>query len=63
MKQKLFAKILLLLLFAVVYITGTSDAASLDQTVDYGRAENWAYLEQDDLHKTADVFFVCPTVF
>ena len=63
MKQGLFAKILLLFLFAVVCIAGTSDAASLDQPVDYGRVENWAYLEQDNLHKAADVFFVCPTVF
>ena len=33
------------------------------ETVDYGRAENWAYFEENASDKAVDVFFVCPTVF
>lgn len=29
----------------------------------YALAENWAYLETDTGGKTADVFFICPTVY
>ncbi len=31
--------------------------------VDYSDAANWAYFESGDTDKTADVFFVCPTVY
>jgi hypothetical protein len=31
--------------------------------VSYSDAENWAYFENEQSEKTADVFFVCPTVF
>ena len=29
----------------------------------YAQAENWAFLETDTSEKTADVFFICPTVY
>ena len=30
---------------------------------DYSNAENWAYLETEATDKTADVFFICPSVY
>lgn len=37
-------------------------AVAYGKPLDYGQRENWAYFEEDS-PKTADVFFVCPTVF
>lgn len=42
-----------------VFFTG----CSAEKSVDYSLAENWAYLETAVENKSADVFFVCPTVY
>lgn len=64
MKHKLLLHILLLFLFTMFFSPDNAVAAApKDSPADYGRAENWAYAEEDGLHKAADVFFVCPTVF
>ncbi len=34
-----------------------------DNSTDYSDKSNWAYFEADAKDKTADVFFVCPTVY
>lgn len=34
-----------------------------DNSTDYSDKSNWAYFETDTKDKTADVFFVCPTVY
>ena len=33
------------------------------ETPDYSDRENWAYCETENIQKTVDVFFVCPTVY
>lgn len=33
------------------------------KNVDYSKAENWAYCENDKTDMDADVFFICPTVY
>lgn len=38
---------------------GTAQGAEID----YSDAANWAYYEEEDDGKAADVFFVCPTVY
>ena len=58
MKKKMTA--LVLALFLVLALTGcktNSEPSSI-----YAQAENWAYLETDKT-ATADVFFICPTVY
>ena len=42
-----------------VFFTG----CSAEKTVDYSLSENWACLESDVENKTADVFFLCPTIY
>ena len=37
--------------------------ASAEAAPDYSDAANWAYLETEDTEKTADVFFLCPSVY
>ena len=37
--------------------------AAAETAPDYSNAENWAYLETEDTDKTADVFFICPSVY
>lgn len=64
MNRKFLTKIFSAILFAIIFSFQNCDAASpAEKSVDYGRAENWAYLERDDSDKAVDVFFVCPTVF
>ena len=58
MKHKITALCLVLIL--VFTLTGYGQAS--DESSMYAQAENWAYLETDKT-ATADVFFICPTVF
>lgn len=41
------------------FFGGAAQAAD----VDYSDEANWAYYEEEDSEKAADVFFVCPTVY
>lgn len=47
------------LILICVFFTG----CSAEKSVDYSLSENWAYLETVPENKSADVFFVCPTVY
>ena len=38
-------------------------AGGEDASPDYSLPENWAYLETDVTDRSADVFFICPTVY
>lgn len=53
---------LTLLIFITVFSACLGGCAPKDG-VDYGDRSNWAYFEEDEADKTADVFFVCPTVY
>lgn len=58
MKKKMTALVLaLFLVFALTGCKTDSEPSSM-----YAQAENWAYLESDQT-ATADVFFICPTVY
>lgn len=50
---------------AVILIFSISLSGCLNQTktADYSNQSNWAYYETDTTGRTADVFFVCPTVY
>ena len=37
--------------------------SGVKKNVDYSKAENWAYCENDKTDMDADVFFICPTVY
>ena len=39
-----------------------AEAAAAEAAPDYSDAANWAYLETENTDKTADVFFICPSV-
>lgn len=56
-------KIAILLLAVVVMCCLPMSGCSNQGGVDYSDAANWAYLETDISDKSADVFFVCPTVY
>lgn len=51
-----------IILFLIISITFTGCKKQQDIT-DYSKIENWAYCEIEDVQKTADVFFICPTVY
>ncbi len=56
-KTKITAVVLILcMLFSFAACSGISD-------ISYSDAGNWAYYENEELNKSADVFFVCPTVY
>ena len=40
-----------------------AEAAAAEAAPDYSDAANWAYLETENTAKTADVFFICPSVY
>ena len=40
-----------------------AEAAAAEAAPDYSDAANWAYLETENTDKTADVFFICPSVY
>ena len=40
-----------------------AEAAAAETAPDYSDAANWAYLETENTDKTADVFFICPSVY
>ena len=50
------------LIFAVCLIV-TGCNSSENSCTDYSSSYNWAYYESDVKEKTADVFFICPTVY
>ena len=43
--------------------TAETAEASAEAAPDYSDAANWAYLETEGTDKTADVFFICPSVY
>ncbi len=62
--RKTVKGISLLMAVAVCFcclFTGCSLQKSYD--IDYSKTENWAYYEDDVENKSADVFFICPTVY
>lgn len=52
--------ILILITLLALCALGCSPAHTVP---DYSQILNWAYLETGDSFKTADVFFICPTVY
>lgn len=59
MKQRTKLISLLLSLCLILSLT----ACACCNEVSYSNAKNWAYFENEKSEKTADVFFICPTVF
>lgn len=59
MKQRRRLSAALLSICLILSLTACSNR----YPVSYSDAENWAYIENEPSEKTADVFFVCPTVF
>jgi hypothetical protein len=55
--------ILLALCLILLFLILSLAACASRNTVSYSDANNWAYFENEQSEKTADVFFVCPTVF
>lgn len=51
-----------IIIFFLISIIFTGCKKQQDIT-DYSEIENWAYCEMGDAQKTADVFFLCPTVY
>lgn len=50
------------LVLTVLFIVSLTACAE-NNSVNYSDAANWAYIENEQSEKTADVFFVCPTVY
>lgn len=48
---------------AFILIVSISLAGCSNQTTDYSDHSSWAYFETNTLERTADAFFVCPTVY
>ncbi len=59
MKQRTRLTSLLLSICLVLSLTACADRSQ----VRYSDTRNWAYYENEKSEKTADVFFICPTVF
>lgn len=59
MKQR--TKLISLLLSLCIILSLT--ACTSYHEVSYSDVKNWAYFEHEQSEKTADVFFICPTVF
>lgn len=55
-------KLLSLVISLAMLLTVTGCARKAEKLPDYGKAENWAYLETDGT-EPVDVFFICPTVY
>ena len=53
----------LILVLSMLTALCLSGCANNEKESLYAQAENWAYLEKDASEKTADVFFICPTVY
>lgn len=58
MKRTVSVGLVLIMLFSVIF-----NGCTIKHSADYSDTENWAYLEKEDDAKTADVFFICPTVY
>ncbi len=52
-----------LMFLSLIISLSLCGCAAQDTAADYADQANWAYYEEADTGKTADVFFVCPTVF
>ena len=52
--------VLMLVMFTALGLGGCANKQNENL---YAQVENWAYLEMDTSEKTADVFFICPTVY
>lgn len=62
MKKNRLKIISLLLIFVLLTTLCSCNVGS--KTTDYAKKDSWAYLESDtDDEKSADVFFICPTVY
>lgn len=59
MKRFSVFTLVIMLTFSVCF----SGCSEKEGTTDYSENTNWAYFETDTTDKTADVFFVCPTVY
>ncbi|MDI9469319.1 MAG: DUF3089 domain-containing protein [Bacillota bacterium] len=55
------SKFLFLIVSICLSLSLTACAGS--RQISYSDAKNWAYFENEKSEKTADVFFICPTVF
>ena len=51
------------LTFILIVSIGFSGCSNQTNATDYSNNSNWAYFETEKTDKTADVFFVCPTVY
>ncbi len=51
------------LIFVIGLLVGLAGCGEAADSVDYSEADNWAYYEDEEMNKSADVFFVCPTVY
>ena len=51
-----------IIIFFIISITFTGCKKQQDVT-DYSKIGNWAYCENENDQKAADVFFICPTVY
>lgn len=51
------------LTFIFIVFIGLSGCSNQTNATDYSDHSNWTYFEADTTDKTADVFFVCPTVY
>ncbi len=60
MKQRTKQLVSVLLSLCLIF---SFAACASGNAVSYSDANNWAYFENEASEKTADVFFVCPTVF
>lgn len=49
---------------AIVFCSvNAAGCAKEENIIDYSSSDNWAYTETAETEKTADVFFICPTVY
>ncbi len=51
------------LTFILIVSLSLSGCSNQTNAIDYSDDSNWSYFETDTTDKTADVFFVCPTVY
>ena len=51
------------LVFILVFSINLSGCSNQTIATDYSEHSNWVYFETDTTDRTADVFFVCPTVY
>ena len=59
-KKGRYPFLVFILLLSCLIGCGQADKA---RSVEYAKAENWAYFEEDKEASLTDVFFICPTVY